>query len=990
MPFPGCKVTPLVTLEDTLNITRRIDNVRMQSNIVISDQRRNALLEKIAARGAYRARRLAYEVEKLEKDHGYVNCRISVDTIASLLSGSLRVIERQQLERLEQTVDALPAIQPGRSIPLTVDMIADLRSLVGGRGAFGPSRLFQFIEDYEIDNDLPGTGITVEIINGILMGEEKLVDENQWRRLNEVVATMPPQVDIRAGTPAREYLENLLVEKNDPSARRIFNAMPPEAKEANGSGVAQFRTYHLIERILEYRQDYLHLSQYEILAAAIQNVKDPKPLTESQVVGWIVATQEKTGKTPNTSDKIVWCAVANDEFEVVQGEHWQNIDRAIKRRLRGLANEDGSAIAESLSDLKFKHGLVRDRTLTEGLIVSWIMATHKKTGRYPTTETEDVWCEGNDASFSIIEKESWRKINDAIANKMRGLVEADGSPIAASLLDLRKKNGLFDDRNLTEAQIVSWIIATTRKTGKIPSDLSKDIWAEKADGEYELVANETWSRINSALARKYRGLINEDGSAVALSLADLKQKHGLDEIPLSEDQLLNWVEATEAQTGKFPTAADTTVFQRVPNGEITVVAGEKWSLIDRSLRFGLRGLVYADGTQIATGLSDLKRKLGLLSEHINLTENQIVGWLIATQDKTGKLPASEDKEVWERHDDGSYHVVPHETWIGINGALVGRGRGLVNEDGSPIASSLADLKRKHGFVADKDKLSEEQLVEWIKIFKHKTGKYPSAADDIVWQQLPNGSFEQVKGETWGAFEHALRKKQRGLINPDDSRIARTLLELKERHGFVNPQLSREIIVDWILATHEKTGKAPTGNTKEVWRKTSDGSFELVEGENWNAINAALVTGRRGLANADGTINSTSLRALKIELKLKDEAAPISEQQIILWMYSTQEKNGKSPSIEDKTVWHRAADGKFERVKGVTWQTINYALRHGYRILPNEDGTPVAKSLAALRDKIGMETHRSRVGRRGSKPSNTPERPDSRQNARHVREGRQPG
>jgi superfamily II DNA or RNA helicase len=272
-----------------------------------------------------------------------------------------------------------------------------------------------------------------------------------------------------------------------------------------------------------------------------------------------------------------------------------------------MTHEETLTISRQVDESRIKRP-----DLTEAQIVEWIKATKDKTGIYPAPDHKDVW-QFTEDGFELIEGETWRTIEDAIRRGTRGLIKPDGSLLASSLSEFKQKHGFIDERNLTVTQIIEWIKATLEKTGKLPSSMDEVVWEKNADGSFEIVKGESWKNIDSSLRRKLRGLINADGSPIALSLSDFKEKYGFDRI-LTEEKILNYLYATQEKTGKSPIKKDRNVFQYGSNGQIELVLGETWEAIDEAFRRGKRGLLKNDGSRLAASLADFKRQHGFVDE----------------------------------------------------------------------------------------------------------------------------------------------------------------------------------------------------------------------------------------------------------------------------------------------------------------------------------------------------------------------------------------
>jgi len=336
-----------------------------------------------------------------------------------------------------------------------------------------------------------------------------------------------------------------------------------------------------------------------------------KNLSVNRLTRWIKATKSKTGQYPAQADAIVWDQTEGGEFKIVRSESWRAIDNALRNGYRGSRNENFLNV-KSLSDFKIKNNFVDDRALSETQIVKWLATTIEKTGKIPSILDQDVWTKNSNSDFEVVDGETWVSIDSAIRGKTRGLSK-NGQPIASSLADLKKKHGFVEDKSLSENQIIAWILSTYKKTGKYPSMADNDVWTEISNGNFILVQDESWSKIDSALNNKQRGLVKPDNTAIAESLADLKARNKFfsKKTDLTEEEIVSWMNATKAKTGIFPTATDRDIWcYSAGDNTFKLIADDTWRTIDQAIIHKRRGLV-KNGVAIAKSLADLKRKHGL-------------------------------------------------------------------------------------------------------------------------------------------------------------------------------------------------------------------------------------------------------------------------------------------------------------------------------------------------------------------------------------------
>ncbi|MFY9287933.1 MAG: DEAD/DEAH box helicase family protein [Alphaproteobacteria bacterium] len=423
-----------------------------------------------------------------------------------------------------------------------------------------------------------------------------------------------------------------------------------------------------------------------------------------------------------------------------------------------ITEEDTLTISRQMDEAYGQRRFIIDKEdLTEEKLVSWIKATLEKTGKIPTFNDREVYGYQADGSIEIIPNETWNAIHQSLERGARGSVKEDGTLFADGLFDFKKKHGFASDKeDLSEEKIVSWIRATLEKTGRLPIQTDMIVYGYQAGGSIEIVQGETWKAIDACIANGRRGLVKEDSSLIATSLSDLKKKYGFGK-SLTEEQIVSWIKATLEKTGRIPTSNDKTVYGYQADGSIEDVSGETWIGIHKFLQKGLRGLPKTDGLLTVKGLSDLKKKHGFAIDKGDLTEEQIVSWIKATLEKTGRFPVTGGKDVYGYQADGSIEVVSGETWLGINQSLKNGHRGLTKKDGSLIAVGLYELKQKHGFTREKSSIQSTS---------GNSESLPSNQIDPteIARQAIVGLFADLKGDLVAQITEAVVAKLQGQVS----------------------------------------------------------------------------------------------------------------------------------------------------------------------------------------------------------------------------------
>ena len=135
-----------------------------------------------------------------------------------------------------------------------------------------------------------------------------------------------------------------------------------------------------------------------------------------------------------------------------------------------------------------------------------------------------------------------------------------------------------------------------------------------------------------------------------------------------------------------------------------------------------------------------------------------------------------------------------------------------------------------------------------------------------------------------------------------------------------PPLTKEQILQWADAHHQKTAKWPNRESDDVL----DAS-----GEKWANVDAALKQGQRGLL---GGSSLAQLLSEKRGVRNKKGLPPLTVGQILHWADEHQKRTGQ---------WPDARSGAVVDVPGETWQLVNSVLTRGQR------GLPCGLSLAQL-------------------------------------------
>lgn len=680
-------------------------------------------------------------------------------------------------------------------------------------------------------------------------------------------------------------------------------------------------------------------------AAAERAARGPLPdLSYQQILHWADLFNETTGGWPH------------HDSGVISGtgvESWLGIEAALMLGLRGFPG------GETLPQLLNRERRVRNKkqlpTLSNSLILGWVDCYRRQTGGWPHADAGTI--EGT-------QHETWLTVDHALRDGTRGL--AGGSSLA-QLLDAERDvpNRLARPR-LTVKKILRWADAHHRRTGRWPTPHSGEIrnvrhetwstvaaalasagrglpagltlprllheqrgvryqptlqpispadmlrwadthrkrtggWPHLNSGDIPGTLGETWHTIHSALSKGLRGL--PGASSLARFLLEHRGvRYHLVLPPLRIETILSWADAHHQRTGTWPKAS---------SGPVEDAEGEEWSAVANALRAGQRGL---KGSLSLARL--LLRKRGV-RHHLaasRLSVSRILRWADDHHARTGFWPSKES---------GPIHSAPGEVWSAVGTAL---DRGL---RGLPGRSTLAQLLAEHRNVRNPRGLAPltvGQILRWADAHYQRTGSWP---------KKESGPVVDAPGETWKAIAMALIQRGRGLKR--GGTLARLLArERGLRNHMALPPLSEAQVLAWADAHHQRAGSWPQANA---------GAIPVAPGEFWQAVDAALRQGHRGLPGG------SSLRKLLAKHRgVRNPAAlaPLTLDQILAWAEAHHEKTGR---------WPKRTSGIVEHVPGETWRLVNVALAQGLRGLPR--GLSLARLLTQYRGVPSLRSSPSR-------------------------------
>lgn len=374
---------------------------------------------------------------------------------------------------------------------------------------------------------------------------------------------------------------------------------------------------------------------------------------------------------------------------------------------------------------------------------------------------------------------------------------------------------------------------------------------------------------------------------------------------LSIPKILAWADDYYRRHGTWPTAR---------SGRI--VGDETWQKVDAALHSGCRGL--PGGSTLATELNQ-RRGIRVRYHLTRFSEAEIFRWAQAHRQRTGRWPAAGHGLIPES---------PGDTWGGVSAALQYGQRGLKS------GSSLSKFLEKRGIARYGRKrpvLTRQQIVSWAKAFHARHGHWPLAS---------SGPIPESPEDTWYGIDIVLTHGGRGLTE----RLS--LAKLLAAEGLKCPwgglPLTREMILKWADAYYRK---------HHEWPGIQSGAIPESPGDTWKIIDLALRKESRTLRRKISLFTLLkkyrgAYRGLNRRPMQGSEAKRLGMDKVKLMANAHRKRTG---------AWPHLASGEIPGENGLTWRTVDMALRIGYRGLPG--GTSLARMFG--RKPQGPSTRRKK-------------------------------
>jgi hypothetical protein len=282
--------------------------------------------------------------------------------------------------------------------------------------------------------------------------------------------------------------------------------------------------------------------------------------------------------------------------------------------------------------------------LDEARILDWADAFYASRGRWPRWDSGPI---------RRSDGETWFGVSTALVLGQRGF------PPGGSLEDFLARHERLrrdsEEWKRSPGEILACAKAWHKRTGH---------WPNSRSGEIPGQAGLTWLDVSRLLQSGQAGL----PIGTTLLVLRRSKRPPAQGAPLTEQQILEWIDAHRARTGQWPVPT---------SGRILDTPGETWMSVSLALLRGSRGL------RTRSSICELLRKYrGIQKAHDGpvLSIPLLVDWASSFRARAGR---------WPRRTDGPIPESPGETWMSVDRALQGGHRGL------PRLKSLACLRKTY-------------------------------------------------------------------------------------------------------------------------------------------------------------------------------------------------------------------------------------------------------------------------------------------------------
>jgi hypothetical protein len=221
---------------------------------------------------------------------------------------------------------------------------------------------------------------------------------------------------------------------------------------------------------------------------SVRNLANLSPLRVDQTLAWADAHFRRSGHWPKSH---------SGPIPGSGGETWLAVQSALNLGQRGLPG--GSSLARLLAQRRGARNHKQLPHLTKKQILAWADAHYRRTRQWPKSHSGPI---------AGTAGETWQGVQDALHRGQRG--QPGGSSLARLLAQHRRVRNHLALPKLNVDRILTWADRHYRRTGQ---------WPAKGTGSIKGTRGETWSGVNTALARGLRGL------RIRSSLARLLDTH---------------------------------------------------------------------------------------------------------------------------------------------------------------------------------------------------------------------------------------------------------------------------------------------------------------------------------------------------------------------------------------------------------------------------------------------------------------------------------
>ena len=529
---------------------------------------------------------------------------------------------------------------------------------------------------------------------------------------------------------------------------------------------------------------------------------------------------------------------------------------------------------------------VRYPPLTEEQILGWADAFYEKNGKYPSPHSGKVR-EGSG--------DKWMALDMALKLGLRGL--PGGTTLSRLIAANRVVHVDRTRKKITFDQISEWVDAYHARTGE---------WPQGESGEIPEAPGETWRKIDSLIRRR----TSQDDEPLSLAKYLHKTRgvriHNLLP-PLTEEQILRWVDSHLERTGALPTAQ---------SGEVADAPGEFWSRIDTALIGGQRSL--PKGGSLPKLLAVHRgRKHKYMMPPIELEAVSL--WVLNHYTRHGRLP---------RVMDGAIDEAPDMTWSVLDNAFRAGRRGLADSGYKSLKDFLQSRfpRPEYGQHAYRLRpLTFDTILAWADAHYARTGAWPTRK---------SGAIPETQDEVWARVCHCMERGLRGLKTP----LSLTQL-LAQRRGVPDPHrkdLTLDLILMWADAHYARTG---------CWPNMSSGEIPEAPTYTWDNVNNALNNGNHGLPKL---VSLASVLHEHRDRRHRRRPPPLNLDAIEAWARSYVDRFGHRPS--------HYYGGRVEEAPEETWRSIIDAFKHGKRGLDSSGFTSLSEFLTSRLGPSSQSRH----------------------------------